>query len=252
MKFKGSLFFCGVFLFSLYFYLVLTVAAEEFDSKRSPLLNPFLEAEHLYHSGDFDKAQFFYQNFLNGKPSGSRSNTALYRLGAIHQKNRSFATALRYYKIVLHRAPTLELSRDTKFSQAQCLFELEQYDKADVLFEEISFSHPDAKKKWEAKIYLGRSYEKRLDYKSAIEKLRVIYSQSEVKTLQDQAEELIRLIITKNLSKIMLVRLSKQYSSGFPLDQILLRLTSIYRDERDLEKLTLVIFGLTGIQTNTV
>ena len=236
MKFKASLFFCGTFFFSLFLPFALT-AVEEIDAKRSPLLNPFLEAEHLYHSGDFDKAQLLYQNFLNGKPSDARGNTALYRLGTIHQKNRSFATALRYYKMTLRRMPTLELSHDAKFSQAQCLFELEQYDEAETLFEEITLSHPDAKKKWEARIYLGRSYERRLDYQNAIERLRVIYSQSEVKTVRDQAEELIRLIIIKNLSKVMLVRLSKKYSSGFPLDEILLRLISIYRDERDLEQL---------------
>ena len=90
MKNKATLFFCGTCFFSLFFCFVLTVVAEEFDSKRPLLLNPFLEAEHLYYSGDFDKAQIFYQNFLNGKPSVARGNTALYRLGFIHQKKNSF------------------------------------------------------------------------------------------------------------------------------------------------------------------
>jgi ABC-type branched-subunit amino acid transport system substrate-binding protein len=79
--------------------------------------------------------------------------------------------------------------------------------------------------------------EKRLDYKKAIEKLKVIYSKSEDKTIQDQTKELIRQIVIKNLDRITLIRFSKMYSSGFPLDQILLRLISIYRDERDLEEL---------------
>lgn len=237
MKSKASLFFCGAFFFSLVFLFAFNVAGEERDATPPPPLNPFLEAEHSYYSGDFDKAQLLYQNYLNGKPSGDRGNTALYRLGTIHQKNFSCATALRYYKMVLNRAPAVELTHDTKFSQAQCLFELEQYDEAEVFLEEIVFSHPDAKKKWEAKIYLGRLDEKRLDYKKAIEKLKVIYSQSEDKTIQDQTKELIRQIVIKNLDKITLIRFSKMYSSGFPLDQILLRLISIYRDERDLEEL---------------
>jgi len=215
--------------------------AEEFDLKRSPLLNPFLEAEHLYHSGDFDKAQLFYQNFLDGKPSDSRANTALYRLGIIHQQNRSFATALRYFKMVMSREPSIELFHDTNFSLAQCLFSLEQYSEAEALFEKIKLSHPDAKKKWEAEIYIGRSYEKRLDFESAVEKLRVIYSQSEVKTLNSEAERLIKSIIDNQLDKTQLIRLSKKYSSDFPLDQILLRLISIYRDERSLEQLRKII-----------
>ena len=237
MKSKTSSFFCGAFFFSLVFLFAFIVVAKERDASPPHPLNPFLEAEHSYYSGDFDKAQLLYQNYLNGKPSGVRGNTALYRLGTIHQKIFSCATALRYYKMVLNREPALELTHDLKFRQAQCLFELEQYDEAEASLEEIALSHPDAKKKWEAKIYLGRLDEKRLDYKKAIEKLKVIYSQSEDKTIQDQTKELIRQIVTKNLDKITLIRFSKKYSSGFPLDQILLRLISIYRDERDLEAL---------------
>jgi len=237
MKSKASSFFCGTFFFSLVFLFAFNVFAAERDAPPPHPLNPFLQAEHLYYSGDFDKAQLLYQNYLNGKPSGDRGNTALYRLGVIHQENFSCATALRYYKMVLNRAPPLGLTHDTKFGQAQCLFELEQYDEAEASFKEIVFSHPDAKKKWEAKIYLGRLDEKRLDYKKAIEKLKVIYFQSEDKAIHDQTKELIFQIVTKNLDKITLIRFSKKYSSGFPLDQILLRLISIYRDERDLEAL---------------
>lgn len=237
MKSKTSSFFCGAFFFSLVFLFAFTVVAKERDANPPHPLNPFLEAEHSYYSGDFDKAQLLYQNYLNGKPSEVRGNTALYRLGTIHQKIFSCATALRYYKMVLNREPALELTHDSKFRQAQCLFELEQYDEAEASLKEIALSHPDAKKKWEAKIYLGRLDEKRLDYKKAIEKLKVIYSQSEDKTIQDQTKELIRQIVTKNLDKITLIRFSKKYSSGFPLDQILLKLISIYRDERDLEEL---------------
>jgi len=236
MKSKASSFFCGAFFFSLVFLFAFIVEAEERDAP-PPALNPFLEAEYSYYLGDFDKAQLLYQDYLNGKPSGDRGNTALYRLGTIHQKKFSCATALRYYKMVLNRAPALVLTHDTKFGQAQCLFELEQHDEAEASLKEIVFSHPDAKKKWEAKIYLGRLDEKRLDYKKAIEKLKVIYSKSEDKTIQDQTKELIRQIVIKNLDRITLIRFSKMYSSGFPLDQILLRLISIYRDERDLEEL---------------
>ena len=138
--------------------------------------------------------------------------------------------------MVLHRSPILTLTHDVKLGQAQCLFELEQYGEAETLFKKIAYSHPDAKKKWQARIYLGRLDERRLDYKNAIEKLKAIYSQSEVREVQDQAKDLIDLIIMKNLSKVMLIRLSKKYSTGFPVDQMLLRLISIYREERDLEQ----------------
>ena len=237
MKFKIFPADFGFFFISLFFSFVLTASAEDVGLKRSPFLNPFLEAEYLYHSGEFDKAQLFYKNYLNGKPSDSRANKALYRLGTIHQKNNSFITALRYYKMVLRRSPSLEFAHDAKFGQAQCLFELERYDEAKVLFKEMILSHPDVKKKWQSKVYLGRLDQKRFDYKSAIEKLREIYFQSEIELVQNQAKDLILQTISKSSDKFLLIGLSKKYSSGFPLDYILLRLVSIYRDERDLTKL---------------
>jgi branched-chain amino acid transport system substrate-binding protein len=237
MKFKSSFFFYGSFFISLVFLFALIVSAEERDETSLPLYSPFLEAEHLYYAGDYDKAQILYQSYLNEKPSDASRNTALYRLGTIHQKTHSFVIALRYYRMVLHSDPVLELSHKTKFAQAQCLFELGQYNVAKASLEEITLSHPDAKKKWEAKIYLGRLEEQRLDYNNAIEKFKEIYSKSDDKTVGSHAKGLIVKIITQKLNKDMLVKLSKKYSSDFPLDQILLKLISIYRDERDLEEL---------------
>jgi tetratricopeptide (TPR) repeat protein len=117
------------------------------------------------------------------------------------------------------------------------LFELGQYDLAGNIFKEVAFSHPDDKKKWQARIYLGRLDKKRLNYEKSIEKLKNIYIKSEVEDVRDQDKKLIDLIIEKNLNKITLIRLSEKYSSGFPLDHILLRLISIYREERNLEQL---------------
>jgi len=237
MKLKTSLIADGVFCALFLFLLVLPVAADEANKGRVPLLNPFSEAEYLYHSGEIDKSELFYQDYLSGKPSGDRGNIALYRLGRIHQQKRSFATALRYYKMLLHRSPNLLISHDAKLGQAQCLFELEVYSEAENLFREIAHSHPDVKKKWEARMYLGRLRQKQFDYPNAIQKLKKIYSQIETEDVQNQAKDLIARIIRENLTKVMLIQLSGKYSSGFPADQILLRLISIYREERDIEQL---------------
>ena len=130
MKLKTSLLTDGTLCVLFIFLIALPVIADEVNEERIPLLNPFSEAEYLYHSGDIDKAQLFYQDYLGGKPSRDRGNMALYRLGAIHEQNRSFATALRYYKMLLRRSPNLLLTHETKLGQAKCLFELEQYDEA--------------------------------------------------------------------------------------------------------------------------
>lgn len=241
MKFKSSFFFFGSLFVPLVFLFALSVSAEELDKTSLPFYSPFLEAEHLFYAGDYDKAQILYQKYLNEKPSGTRRNTALYRLGTIHQKTHSLVIALRYYRMILRSNPVLELSHKTKFGQAQCLFELGKYELAKASFEEIALSHPDAKKKWEAKIYLGRLEEQRLDYNKAIEKLMETYSQSDDKTVEGNAKDLILQIVNQKLDKDMLVKFSKIYFSDFPLDQILLKLISIYRDERDLEKLQKII-----------
>ena len=161
----------------------------------------------------------------------------MYRLGSIHEQNHAYTIALRYYKMLLQRSPGQLLVYNAKFGQAKCLFELERYDEVENLFKEISYSHPDTYTKWEARLYLGRLNQKRLDYKGSIEKLKAIYLQSEVKDLRNQAKDLIYQIVRENLTKVELIGLSRKYFSEFPGDQILLRLISIYREERDIEKL---------------
>jgi ABC-type branched-subunit amino acid transport system substrate-binding protein len=237
MKIKANLITNGMPCLSLIFLLSFAAMADESHEREKYFIDSFLEAEHFFYSGEFEKAQLSYQNYLSGQPIKARSNRALYRLGEIHQKNKTFATALRYFEMVMQRSQVLMLLEDAKISKAQCLFELEQYDSAENIFKEVAFTHPDDKKKWQARIYLGRLDQKRLDYEKSIEKLKNIYFESEVKDVRDQAKNLIDLIIEKNLNKIALIRLSEKYSSGFPLDHILLRLISIYREERDLEQL---------------
>ena len=112
--------------------------AEQKNDARTPFLNPFLEAEHFYYSGDIEKSQHFYQDYLNGKPSRDRGNIALYRLGTIYEQSRSFVIALRYYGLILDRSPNSLMTQNAKFGQAICFFELEQYDQAEKLFKNNS------------------------------------------------------------------------------------------------------------------
>ncbi len=216
---------------------VLPAVADESSPERELPSNPLSEAEHLFHSGDFFRAQFLYQEYLASNPRGERSHQILFRLGTIDQQNRSFATALKYYKMVLGRFPDPLLSHEVRFAMAQCYFGLERYDEAEVLFRQSAASHPDKKRRWAANIHLGKIDETRFDYETAISKLTDVYVQSDVKDVQDEAHRLINRIIDKNLSKVTLVRLLRKYHSGFPVDQILLKLISIYREERNIEQL---------------
>jgi|TARA_Y100000031_G_scaffold84226_1_gene92646 ABC-type branched-subunit amino acid transport system substrate-binding protein len=222
---------------------VLPAVADESSLERKLPPNLFLEAENLFHSGDFFRAQFLYQEYLAGNPRGEHSHHILFRLGTIDQQNRSFATALKYYKMVLERFPDPLLSHEVRFAMAQCYFGLERYDEAEALFRRSAASHPDQKRKWAANIYLGKIDETRFDYEKAISKLKDVYIQSDVKGVQDEARQLINRIIDENLSRATLVRLLRKYHSGFPVDQILLKLISIYREERNIEQLQAALSG---------
>jgi ABC-type branched-subunit amino acid transport system substrate-binding protein len=216
---------------------VLPAVADESSLERKLPTHLFLEAENLFHSGDFFRAQFLYQEYLASNPRGEHSLQILFRLGTIDQQNRSFATALKYYKMVLERFPDPLLSHEVRFAVGQCYFGLERYDEAEVLFRRSAASHPDQKRRWAANIHLGKIDETRFDYEKSISKLKDVYIQSDVKDVQGEARQLINRIIDENLSRPTLAKLLRKYRSGFPVDQILLKLISIYREERNIEQL---------------
>ena len=62
---------------------ILPAVADESSPERELPSNPLSEAEHLFHSGDFFRAQFLYQEYLASNPRGERSHQILFRLGTI-------------------------------------------------------------------------------------------------------------------------------------------------------------------------
>ena len=63
--------------------------------------DPYMQAEHLVHSGKFTAAKPFYHKYLEENNRGERRPKALFRLGLIDQNAKSFATALKFYKMVI-------------------------------------------------------------------------------------------------------------------------------------------------------
>ncbi len=88
----------------LLFFLPQGAAGE---SRPIPLESPdvFTQAEFYYHSGDLLEAKRLYQEFLGLYDAGSKVERALFRLGQIEQKNKSDATALEFYKMLLNKFP---------------------------------------------------------------------------------------------------------------------------------------------------
>ena len=141
--------------------------------------DPFLQAEHLFHSGDFLGAKPHYHDYLSHNPSGKRSYLALFRLGWIDQSNLSFSTAVRFYQIFLKKFPGSLLANSARFNMAVCHYELADYDRAEALFQMVLRSSLDKKRKWEIMVRLARIDGSRMNYEKAFSKLKKVFGQIE-------------------------------------------------------------------------
>ena len=110
--------FCGL----VYAELEEVVSGENNLEQNKPALpdDPFLQAEYLFHSGDFLGAKPLYHDYLSHNPSGERSYLALFRLGGIDQSNLSFSTAVRFYQFFLKKFPGSILANSARFNMAVC------------------------------------------------------------------------------------------------------------------------------------
>ncbi len=86
--------------------------------------DPFLQAEHLFHSGELIAAKPYYHEYLDKNARGQRRLNAFFRLGLIDQKEKSFSTAIRFYKLLLGSNPDTLLTHDVNFNMAVCNYEL--------------------------------------------------------------------------------------------------------------------------------
>ena len=136
----------------------------------------FLQAEHLFYSGEFISAKPYYHEYLDKNKRGQRRHNALFRLGMIDQKEKSFSTALRFYQILLSSNPNILLTHDVEFNMAVCNYELGNLDVAEELFNAVLQKSPDKKKKWQAFYFLSQIDSRRLNFEEAIGKLKKIYN----------------------------------------------------------------------------
>ena len=224
-----SLWFTGLWLAGLPHLLL----ADPLDNK--PVLTDyFRQAETYFHAGDYDKARPLYQEYFDSHPQGVRANRILYRLGQLDQANRSFSTALRYYRILIEKFPGSSQMGRVRFLMGECHYELGQYSEAEGFFRKVAGTHPDIKLRWKSLFYLGKLDEKRFDYTNALEKLVRVYHQSANQEIKNFVLGSVGKIISEKLSEDTLLSLIRKYQSGFPADLLLLKLISIYRNQRDI------------------
>jgi len=230
-----------IFLFFLLWPLNLvaesekTFLPEEKIYKNSEVSSdPFLQAEHLFHSGEFIAAKPYYHEYLDKYISGQRRHNALFRLGLIDQKEKSFYTAIQFYKLLLGSNPNTFLSHDVKFNMAVCNYELGNLDAAEELFNAVLRQSPDKKKKWKTLYFLSQLDGRRLSFEEAIGKLKKIYEQVDDKELSQQALLLAEEMIDGKFSELILSSLIQKYRSGFPVDLLFLKKLSLFREQGDL------------------
>ena len=221
----------------------LTFAApeEEFSvngniAQTKPTLpeDPFLQAEYLFHSGDFLAAKPLYHNYLSQNPSGKRSHQALFRLGSIDQSIKSYSTAARFYQIFLQRFPSSILADSVRFGLAVCHYELADYNSAESNFKMVLRLSSDKKIKWKIMIYLAQIDGGRMNYEKAFTKLKQAHDQIENKEIRKQAVVVTEKLINEKLGKNQVSALIQKLGNGFPVDLLLLRKISSHRAEGDI------------------
>jgi branched-chain amino acid transport system substrate-binding protein len=209
--------------------------------------DPFFQAEHLFHSGELIAAKPFYHEYLDKNTNGQRRHNALYRLGLIDQKGKSFSTAIRFYKLVLGSHPNNLFTHDVKFNMAVCNFELGNIDTAEELFNAVLRESPDKKKKWQVMYFLSQLDSRRLSFEEAIGKLKQIYGQIDDKELSQQALRLAEEMIDGKLSEMILSSLIQKYRSGFPVDLLFLKKLSIFREQGDAARYESVLIEFLSV-----
>ena len=221
----------------------LTFAApeEEFSvngniaqTKPTLLKDPFLQAEYLFHSGDFLAAKPLYHNYLSQNSSGKRSHQALFRLGSIDQSIKSYSTAARFYQILLQRFPRSILADSVRFGLAVCHYELADYNSAESNFKMVLRLSSDKKIKWKIMIYLAQIDGGRMNYEKAFTKLKQAHDQIENKEIRKQAVVVTEKLINEKLGKNQVSALIQKLGNGFPVDLLLLRKISSHRAEGDI------------------
>ena len=221
----------------------LTFAApeEEFSvngniahTKSTLLEDPFLQAEYLFHSGDFLAAKPLYHNYLSQNPSGKRSHQALFRLGSIDQSIKSYSTAARFYQIFLQHFPRSILADSVRFGLAVCHYELADYNSAESNFKMVLRLSSDKKIKWKIMIYLAQIDGGRMNYEKAFTKLKQAHDQIENKEIRKQAVVVTEKLINEKLGKNQVSALIQKLGNGFPVDLLLLRKISSHRAEGDI------------------
>ncbi len=213
-----------------------TTQEKKYENSKEVYGDPFMQAEHLYHSGQFLKAKPFYHEYLEKNQKGLRKHNALFRLGLIDQSAKSFSTALRFYKIILNSHPNTALTYDIKFNMAVCNYELGNIDASEQLFKGVIRQSPEKKKKWRALYYLSKLDERRLSFEDAIQKLKKVYTQGDDKEMSMRALKLAEIMINEKLDEMALISLIQKYRNGFPVDLLLLKKLSVYRERGEIER----------------
>jgi branched-chain amino acid transport system substrate-binding protein len=209
--------------------------------------DPFLQAEHLFHSGELIAAKPYYHEYLDKNTRGQRRHNALFRLGLIDQKEKSFSTAIRFYKLVLSSHPNNLLTHDVKFNMAVCNYELGSLDTAEELFNAVLRQSPDKKKKWQALYFLSQLDGRRLNFEESIGKLKKIYGQVDDKELSQEALRLAEKMIDEKFSEMILSSLIQKYRSGFPVDLLFLKKLSLFREQGDVGRYESVLVEFLSI-----
>jgi TolA-binding protein len=100
-------------------------------------------ARRWMSNGDFDHAYFYFRKIVNFFPNSIYGEASLFWIGEIFYTRRNWASALRYYNLVLSNGCNTK-DADAQFKKGMTYFQMRQYAEAIRNFQVVIDYHKDS------------------------------------------------------------------------------------------------------------
>lgn len=236
MKFI-KFFFLYVIFCNVCHIFVLPVATASPTFILSPKQNledsSFKVAETLFKSFEYGQALLQYKDYLSNYPKGYFVDEAIFQMAESYRFKKNYFMAIRYYQLLHGTKIKTDLYNDAKFKIAICYVQLGHYKNA-LRYLKAIYSKPNDKKRlWEIVFMMGKSFEGMGDSLPAFEKYLQSLQMAPDEKLKQKSENQVLEMIQNKLNLENLMYLAGNMDIGYPLGQVLFRLSEIYEVKRD-------------------
>jgi TolA-binding protein len=153
--------------------------AQIVETAKPEALSPILlgrVGDALLAKGEVEKAREMYDQIIGAFPKSEFADFGYVGRGELAMREKNWKEALKNFTIAADEIAASSKLRDATLGKARAMFELQQYDEAEKLFELVSSA-----KEWRGEAtavslhYLGRIAQQRKDYAKAIAFFQRVY-----------------------------------------------------------------------------